>query len=144
MRRCDLEILEVLCMYDGKSEGSQPCCKRYKTISVLGYLGKAERCVLRSEHLVYLTLEAGAVTEEPQISLIIWACQQLRKHCPALKKCINDREVEHQVLFNAVNIHIIHAGRSRNVIIRACGASQNGPSCRVPCVPRYCSSTRGP
>ena len=74
MRRCDLEVLEVLYMYDCKSKGSRPCCKRCKMISVFGYLGKAERCALRSEYPVYLTLEAGAVTEEPQISLIIWAC----------------------------------------------------------------------
>ena len=107
MRRCDLEVLEVLHMYDCKSEGSQPCCNRWKTVSLLGYLGKAERCALRSEYPVQLTLEAGAVTEEPQISLIIWACQQMKEHCPAYKKGLtNIREVEYQVLVIAVDIHM--------------------------------------
>ena len=52
MRRCDLEVLEVLYMYDCKSEGSQPSCNRCKTVSVFAYLGKAERCPLRSEYPV--------------------------------------------------------------------------------------------
>ena len=81
VRRCELEILEVPYMYDGKSEGSQPCCRRCKAILVFGYLGKTGRCALRSDYSVYLTLEAGAVTEGPQISLITWACQQMKNHC---------------------------------------------------------------
>ena len=69
--------------------------QRCKTISVFAHLGKAERCALRSEYPVYLTLEAGAVTEEPQISLITWACQHRKKHCPESRKSlIIIREVE--------------------------------------------------
>ena len=94
-------------MYECKSE---PCCKCCNMVSVLGYLGKAEGWALISDGLVYWTREAGAVSEGVQISVMIWACQQLKKHCPAFICWNNIREAEYQVLFIAVDIHLQYSG----------------------------------
>ena len=82
----------------------------------LNIQGNPERCPLRSKYPVYLTLEAGAVTEEPPISFMVWAYQQMRKHLISIQKSLtNIREAEHQVLFIAVDIHIILCWPSRDV-----------------------------